>query len=98
MSGRKLSRKWVRLCYGPGNCLNSVFGITLSKKIKGAVLRNYYKRIIREILRKHQYQVQPGLKIIINLFSSPETRLTYQTLQDEILGLLKNGKVLFPDK
>jgi ribonuclease P protein component len=96
-SGKKFSRKWLRLCLTPGTASTSVFGITLSKKIKGAVLRNYYKRVIREVLRKNQYQVQPGWKIIINVFSSPEPKLTHQTVQDEILGLLKHGKVLFPD-
>jgi len=97
LSGKKVSKKWFRLCFLLGNSPNPVFGITITKKLKGAVVRNYYKRIIREILRKHQYRVQPGWKIIINISSPPETRLAYQKVQDEILGLLKYGKVLFPE-
>jgi ribonuclease P protein component len=96
--GHKIGHKWIRIFFLSGKEPNPAFGITLTKKIRGSILRNYYKRVIREILRKNQHRVQPGWRIVINIFSCPEFGLTYQTIQEEILGLLKHGKVLLPDK
>jgi ribonuclease P protein component len=41
------------------------FGVVISKRIRGAVKRNRYKRIIREYFRKEQQRFLPGTQIVV---------------------------------
>ncbi len=97
IKGKRLSGPTLKLYLLAGDPAKTVFGITLSKKIKGSVLRNRYKRILREILRKTHYRVKPGWKIIVNVMM-PYSKIEYDFIQDEILGLLKNAKVLLSNE
>jgi ribonuclease P protein component len=93
LNGKKLNGRGLRLFFLAGDASKTVFGITLSKKIKGSVVRNYYKRIIREILRNTQPQIKSGWKIVINVPAS-YNKIDIDHIQAEILGLLRNAKVL----
>jgi ribonuclease P protein component len=41
------------------------FGVTVSRKVGGAVLRNKVKRWVRETCRRMQHDVPPGLDLVI---------------------------------
>jgi ribonuclease P protein component len=41
------------------------FGVTVSRKVGGAVLRNRVKRWVRETCRRMQHDVPPGLDLVI---------------------------------
>ena len=50
-NGKKIIGKYVIINFSKNNLDKIRFGITVSKKIGNAVLRNYIKRIFRDILR-----------------------------------------------
>ena len=45
-------------------CTNRV-GVTVSKKLGGAVVRNRVRRRLREVYRLHEAQFQPGWDIVV---------------------------------
>lgn len=63
------------------------FGISVGKKIGNAVTRNYYKRIIRNIISKKQYR--DGFDCVIILRKSIKTK-TYQEIEMNLLNAFKN--------
>lgn len=48
------------------------FGISISKRIKGAVLRNRLKRVFKEYYRLHQDLFEKGLRILVVIQKVPE--------------------------
>lgn len=69
-----------------------LFGIAISKKnIRGAVERNRYKRIIREIYRNEKENFKKGQKTII-FVKRMLKKTNYEIIKSEILSLLlKSG-------
>ena len=41
-------------------------GITVTRKIGGAVVRNKIKRRLREVFRKHRHDLGPALDLVVN--------------------------------
>jgi ribonuclease P protein component len=46
------------------DCGFSRLGISISRKVGNAVVRNYWKRIIRETFRRHQHEMPAHLDLI----------------------------------
>ena len=42
------------------------YGITATKRLGGAVVRNRCKRIVRDLFRRHQHVLSPGLDVIVS--------------------------------
>ena len=59
-------------------------GLSVGKKVGGAVVRNRVKRCIREIFRLHKHLLKPGYDIVLNVRKGCETR-KYSELENSIL-------------
>ena len=56
--GRRLQNELFILCYEPSQTLRSRIGVTVTKKVAGAVERNRIKRICREFFRQNRNILQ----------------------------------------
>ncbi len=91
-SGKRLSGKFVYLIYLPLKEKNKTqlnIGFVCGKKIGGAVRRNDYKRLMREVFRKNK-DVFTGFRILI-VAQPAIANADLISLQDDILSL---GKAL----
>jgi ribonuclease P protein component len=70
-------------------------GFVTSKRIGGAVIRNRVRRRLREIVRRHQHEVRPGIWLVV-IARPPAARATYAALEDEYLRLAKRTSILAP--
>jgi ribonuclease P protein component len=43
----------------------SRLGVTVSRKVGGAVVRNRVKRLVREAFRTHKHELPPGLLLVL---------------------------------
>ena len=60
--GKSTKSKFFILNYSFDSKINIKFGLTVSKKIGGAVTRNHVKRIIRTIVRNNLTSIPKGIK------------------------------------
>ncbi len=67
---------------------NPGIGITASKKIGNAVLRNRARRVIREALRPYYNELKPNQDIVI-VARSAAGKVKMQTLQKALVKALK---------
>lgn len=59
----------------------------------GAVVRNRVKRLLREVVRLHLDQIEPGWDVVF-LARRGIIGATYWTAEQAILGLLRSAKML----
>jgi len=71
-------------------------GFVTSKRVGGAVVRNRIRRRLREIVRRHQDQVLPGVWIV-TIARAAAARASYGALEDEWLRLARRASILAPD-
>ncbi len=92
--GKSVSTTGLRV-YGLAQTseLKPKLGISISKKVGKATVRNRLKRYFREIFRLHQYDIKLGSQIVI--VAKPEcVALTYQELEQRIMQVLEKLRVL----
>ncbi|HET9418340.1 MAG TPA: ribonuclease P protein component [Chthoniobacterales bacterium] len=68
-------------------------GIITSRKLGRAVVRNRVRRRLREIIRRHQYEVAAGTWMVI-IARPSAARVSYQRLEEEWLRLAKRASIL----
>ena len=73
--------------YGSNNLDRYRFGISVSKKIGKAVTRNYYKRIVRNIVDNHKKLYSKGKDYIIILRKAC-LEMNYSELEESFLQLI----------
>ena len=72
-------------------------GFVTSKRVGGAVLRNRVRRRLREIVRRHQHEIRPGIWMVI-VARAAAAEANSAALEEEWLGLCRKGEVLrIPD-
>ena len=76
--------------YGSNNLEYYRFGISVSKKIGKAVIRNYYKRVIRNIVDNHKKLYSNGKDYIIILRKAC-IEMNFKEIEDSFLQLI--GKI-----
>lgn len=64
-SGKKLQARYFIVFVKPNNLDFSRIGLTVSKKVGGAVIRNRVKRIIREFFRLNKGRIDRGIDIVV---------------------------------
>ena len=74
-------------------------GLSVGRKVGGAVVRNRVKRRVREIFRLHKHLLKPGYDIVLNIRKGCETR-KYSELENSVLGFFREAGLLNrpPDK
>ena len=70
-------------------------GFVTSKRVGGAVVRNRVRRRLREIVRRHQHELRPGLWMVI-VARPAAANATSRALEDEWLRLAKRAFILAP--
>lgn len=68
-------------------------GISVSKKIGNAVVRNRMRRMIKEIVRIHANRITNHLHLVI-IVRKPSVTMDYQNLEKSILHILRKTKLL----
>ena len=90
-AGKKIhSERFVLFCRA-NNLGHLRLGITVSRKVGGAVVRNRIKRILKEIFRRSLVQNPTQFDIVINAKSGC-AGVNYAELQNELLAAM--GKIL----
>jgi ribonuclease P protein component len=66
----------------------SRLGITASRKVGNAVVRNRIKRLVRDFFRRHQHLIQPAQDVLVIARNGADTA-TLADVQRELAGALK---------
>ena len=70
---------------------SGLLGITLTKKVGNAVVRNRLRRRVKEILRHHLKQIKADVDQVL-IVKRGASKSTFQALQHDLLQLLGKSK------
>ncbi len=70
-------------------------GFVTSKRVGGAVVRNRVRRRLRDLVRRRQKQIRPGLWLV-TIARPAAARASSAALEDEWLRLAKRAFILAP--
>ena len=82
----KLKNKYYSLFYIKSD--NTLFGISIPKKIGNAVIRNKNKRQIKNIIDNNKNNIQNGYNYVI-IIRKEVLSLSYQEKEQELINLFK---------
>lgn len=85
-SNNKITSKYFIIYYKDNTLNYNRFCISVSKKLGKAHIRNYYKRVIKDILSKNIINTSYDYVIILR---NGVLNLKYLNIKDELLKLLK---------
>jgi len=81
--GRRVSSVSFTIFGLPNGCDTCRIGLTVTRKIGGAVVRNRVKRRLRDIFRRHRAVLRPPLDLVVNVHRSFDD--DYRRLESEFL-------------
>lgn len=65
-------------------------GITVSKRVGGAVVRNRVKRLVREVFRRHRARLAPPRSVLV-IARPAAAEAAYAEVERELLRALRIG-------
>ncbi|GAB2717206.1 ribonuclease P protein component [Paenibacillus thermoaerophilus] len=68
-------------------------GISASKKLGGAVVRNRLRRMIKEIVRLNEERIETGYDLVI-IIRKPAVDMTYAEMERSLMHVLKKASLL----
>ena len=83
---QSFKNKYFSLYYKESN--NTLYGITVPKKIGKAVIRNKLKRQLKNIISKNEKYIQSNYNYVI-IIKEPSKQLDYEGLTKNLLDLMK---------
>jgi ribonuclease P protein component len=89
--GSTRTDRFLVLKFMPNRLEFSRYGISVSKRVGKAVVRNRVKRVLREILRLTR--LEPGWDIIL-IARSPAAGSGYEQLEKAAINLLTRARIL----
>jgi ribonuclease P protein component len=89
--GSTQTDRWLVLKAKPNRLEISRYGISVSKRIGSAVVRNRVKRVLREIIRTAQ--LTPGWDFIF-IARNPAAEGNYHKLKESVISLLSKAHVI----
>ncbi len=92
-SKKVISSDLLVMYYKKNNTSTNFYGITISKKVGKAVVRNRLRRIIKELLRSHLQNIKKGYDIVIVVRVRANTS-DYKRLSKALFYMLKKGGFL----
>ncbi len=95
--GRYLAGRYVVLHYLKRPGRSNRLGVTASRRIKGSVLRNRIKRLLRESYRQIEDQLSQGFDLILVGRETPEPP-DYHAICQELERLLTRSGICQPNQ
>ncbi|HVS63628.1 MAG TPA: ribonuclease P protein component [Thermoanaerobaculia bacterium] len=96
-TGRRVEAAGLRLHVARGQGAEARFGITASRKVGRAVVRQRTRRRVREILRRWpQRETLPALDLVVHLHPSAAS-LSFDELRVSLEGALERARDLATD-
>lgn len=74
----------------PGRAGLARLGITATRRVGGAVVRNRVRRLVREAFRRHRHRMEPW-DLVVNIRPGAG-RADFRAIESELLSLLKRAK------
>lgn len=68
--GRRVASKSFTVFGLPNSAGNCRLGITVTRKVGGAVRRNQIKRRLRDVFRRNRLQLSPDIDLVVNAHAS----------------------------
>ncbi|HEY7342189.1 MAG TPA: ribonuclease P protein component [Ktedonobacterales bacterium] len=95
--GRRVSGAILLLGYAARSESDSAgptrIGLSVSRRVGGAVVRNRVKRRLREVIRRKLTRIAPGYDLVITARpGAADARM--ETLEQEVAGLLARARLL----
>ncbi len=92
-NGKKFSGTFLKIHILKTAANKGKNGIIISRRIKGSVRRNRYKRLLREVFRLNQHEFAAGVEVVVVLFKKTE-KDSYAVMEDEIKRLMSKAGYL----
>ena len=89
--GRRLHAKFFRLHLRPNALSFSRFTVSVPRRLCTAVLRNRWKRLLRESFRRNKEQIGPGLDIVA-VPTQPPGEIKRPQVEFVLVGLVKRHR------
>ena len=84
-TGKVFRQPNLTILYSPGQSESARYGITVSRRVGNAVVRNRIKRRIREIIR-HQWRNVSGQWNVVFIARPSAADASFHALESEIVG------------